>query len=318
MPKITIQQNIPLAPLTTFHIGGPAKFFCAVKNEAEFLEALDFAKEKDLKIFTLSGGSNILVSDNGFDGLVIKIKGAENSKQEKIKLEDENIINCWTGESLASVVRFAAENNLAGLEWAAGIPGTIGGAIRGNAGAFGGQIADSVKSINACEIDATKKYKILKQKDCVFSYRNSIFKKNKNLIILSAKLKLKKGDRKEIESRMKECIEKRLKSQPQGFSAGSFFQNPVVKNQKLLEQFEKDTGMKAREGKIPAGWLIDEAGFRGKKVGGAMVSEKHSNFIINTGNGTAQDVIILASMIKQKLREEFDVQLKEEVVFVGF
>ncbi len=313
MSNILIQQNIPLAPFTTFRIGGPAKFFCAVKNETELLEALDFAKEKKLKIFTLSGGSNILISDNGFDGLVIKI----NNEQANIKLSEKNI-DCWAGESLAGIVNFATENSLAGMEWAAGIPGTIGGAVRGNAGAFGEEMANIVDSVRVCEISNPSKPKILTKKDCDFSYRSSIFKKNKNLIILSAKLKLEKGEQAEIKDKMKELLEKRMKNQPRGFSAGSFFQNPVVKNQKLLEQFEKDTGTKSREGKIPAGWLVDEAGFRGKKIGGVMVSEKHANFVVNTGNGTAQDVVMLASIIKQKLREEFDVQLKEEVVFVGF
>lgn len=316
MPKITIQQNIPLAPFTTFRIGGPAKYFIEVSSEGELIEALEFARENNLKIFTLSGGSNILVSDDGFDGLVIKIKSAENETQEKNKIEDENIISCWSGESLASVVNFAAKNNLAGLEWAAGIPGTIGGAVRGNAGAFGSDMAEIVESVKVCE--ASKKCKILEKTDCNFSYRNSIFKQNSDLIILGVKLKLKQGNRMEIESRMKEFIEKRSKSQPKGFSAGSFFQNPVVENEALIERFEKDMGVKAREGKIPAGWLIDEAGFRGKKIGGVMVSDKHANFIINTGNGTAQDVVMLASIIKQKLREEMDVQLKEEVQYVGF
>ncbi|HAI73848.1 TPA: UDP-N-acetylenolpyruvoylglucosamine reductase [Candidatus Moranbacteria bacterium] len=333
MPNILIQQNIPLAPFTTFHIGGPAKFFAEVSSEKNLSEALDFAREKNLKIFILSGGSNVLISDDGFDGLVIKINDAENRKQSGIKLSGENI-ECWSGESLASVVKFVAENSLAGLEWAAGIPGTIGGAVRGNAGAFGEEMANVVESVKVCEILKNSKVcgmdykpvpansleicKILTKEACGFSYRNSIFKKNKNLIILSAKLRLEKGDQEKIKNKIKEFLEKRTKSQPKGFSAGSFFQNPVVKNQKLLEQFEKDTGSKAREGKIPAGWLIDESGFRGKKIGGVMISEKHSNFIVNTGNGTAQDVVMLASIIKQKLREEFNVQLKEEVQYVGF
>ncbi len=311
MSEILIQQNIPLAPFTTFRIGGPARFFCAVKNEAELLEALDFAKEKDLKIFTLSGGSNVLVSDDGFDGLVIKIQDTN------YKIQGTNL-ECGAGFSLSKAVKLAAENSLTGLEWAAGIPGTIGGAVRGNAGAFGSDMAKIIENVKAYNISIPAEPKILIKKDCDFSYRSSIFKENKNLIILSTKLILSRGDEIEIKNKMKGFLEKRIKSQPKGFSAGSFFQNPVVKNKKLLEQFEKDTGAKAREGKIPAGWLIDEAGFRGKKIGGVMVSEKHANFIINTGNGTAQDVIMLASIIKQKLREKYDVQLKEEVAFVGF
>jgi len=117
---------------------------------------------------------------------------------------------------------------------------------------------------------------------------------------------------------MQEIIKVRTEHQPKGFSSGSFFQNPVTENQELIAGFEKDTGAKARDGVIPAGWLIEEAGFKGKKIGGVMVSEKHANFFINDGTGTAEDVVILAGIIKQKIREEFDTQIKEEIIYVGF
>jgi UDP-N-acetylmuramate dehydrogenase len=130
---------------------------------------------------------------------------------------------------------------------------------------------------------------------------------------------LQTGDKEKIQKEIKETIEKRISVQPQGFSsAGSFFLNPVVTDEKLRQEFEKETGAKCKDNKIPAGWLIDQVGLRGKKIGGAMISEKHANFIVNTGNATAEDVIMLASIIKQKVRTKFGVQLVEEVKFLGF
>lgn len=301
---VDIQKNIPLAPLTTFKIGGMARFFTEVRNEAELLEALDYARKNSLEIFMLGGGSNVLFSDNGFDGLIIKMQ--ENKEDE-----------CWTGNSLAGLVSFCKENSFSGMEWATGIPGTIGGAVRGNAGAYGGCMADSIESVRVFNLENDKISEYLCA-DCQFTYRGSAFKRKKELIILSVKLKFEKGEQEIIAEKMQEIITKRTTALPKGFSAGSFFQNPVVENSELIQKFEKDARVKARDGKIPAGWLIEEAGFKGKKIGGITVSEKHANFFINDGTATAENVMILSSMIKQKLREEFDVQLKEEIAFAGF
>jgi UDP-N-acetylmuramate dehydrogenase len=306
MTSLNIQKNIPLAPFTTFKIGGPAKFFVEVKAETELLEALDFANKNSLEIFMLGGGSNILFSDNGFDGLVIRMQENEEDKY-------------WAGNSLAGLVNFFKENSFTGLEWAMGIPGTIGGAVRGNAGAYGGQMADNLESVRALEISADRSnIREYEKKDCEFGYRDSLFKKNKKIIVLSVKLRLEKGEKEAIAEKMREIIAKRTAVLPKGFSAGSFFQNPIVSNEGVVARFEKESGAKAKEGKVPAGWLIEGAGFCGKKIGGVMVSEAHANFIVNTGNGKAQDVVMLSSIIKQKVRHEFSVQLKEEVVYVGF
>jgi len=315
---INIQKNIPLAPLTTFKIGGPARFFVEVKNETELMEALDFARAKKLTIFILGGGSNVLFSDKGFNGLVIRMQEVRSMKQG-VGSKKQEIIECWTGENLASVVNFAKENDLTGMEWAMGIPGTVGGAVRGNAGAFGGEMADNLESVRALKISGSRTSIVeYKKADCNFSYRNSFFKETPGMIVLSVKLKVAKGDKGTIEKKMQEIIKIRTEHQPKGFSSGSIFKNPVVENEELIAEFEKDTGAKANGGIIPAGWLIEEAGFKGKKIGGVMVSEKHANFFINDGTGTAEDVVILAGIIKQKLREGYDVQIKEEIMYVGF
>ena len=327
---MNIQKNIPLAPYTTFKIGGPARFFCEAKNENEILEALEFAKEKNLPVFVLGGGSNVLVSDKGFDGLTIKISN--------FKFQISNFtVECSAGVALGKAVSESVKAGLTGLEWAAGIPGTIGGAVRGNAGAHGGCMADSVEGVRVLKISNIQypisnkisnfKFQIsnqdqilnFKSRDCKFGYRDSVFKHNPNLIILSVELKLKKGDIAESEKKVQEILAKRKEKQPMEFpSSGSFFKNPIAKDKKLIRQFETDTGQKIRDNKIPAPWLIEEVGLKGKKIGGAMVSEKHANFIVNTGDATAEDVIVLAAIIKTKVRNKFGIQLQEEVQMVGF
>jgi UDP-N-acetylmuramate dehydrogenase len=316
-----------MAPYTTFRIGGPAKFFCEAKDEDEIVEALEFAKEKNLPIFILGGGSNILVSDKGFDGMILKISNF------KFQISNSSI-TCDSGCLLSKIVSESVKSGLSGLEWAAGIPGTIGGAVRGNAGAYGGTIGDSVDSVKILEVPNFSKARLFpsksstlgipqsqafESKDCKFGYRDSIFKQNPNLIILAVKLKLKKSDKAESEKKIKEILTLRKEKQPMEFpSPGSFFKNPVIEDKNLIQQFETDSGAKLRDDKIPAPWLIEEAGLKGKKIGGAMVSEKHANFIVNTGNATAEDVIMLAAIIKTRVRNKFGIQLQEEVQMVGF
>ncbi len=312
MFNLNIQKNIPLAPLTTFKIGGPAKFFVEVSSEEELIEALQYARNNNLQFFVLGGGSNILVSDEGFDGLVIKIKFIEfNVDIEK------NKITAGAGVPLSKVVRDSIANNLTGMEWAAGIPGTIGGAIRGNARAFGKNTGMTIESVSVLDINEMKEYVCAKE-GCQFEYFGSIFKLKPNLIILSTIIKLEKGNKDKSWSEAMNIVKKRNVMHPQESSPGSFFLNPVVADEKLRIKFEKDTGKVLGDEKIPAGWLIEEAGLKGKRMGGVMVSEKHANFVVNLGEGKAQEVVMLASLIKMKVRDEFGVQLKEEIQYVGF
>lgn len=304
---LKIKKNILLSKYSTFRIGGPAKFFTEANNEKELKEALEYAQKNKLKFFILGGGSNILFSDDGFDGLVIKLV-SRNSKIKKIKATE---IECWGGINLSDAVNFAKNNGLTGMENLAGIPGTIGGAVRGNAGAHGTEIGNLIKEVKTVQ-------KKISPKACRFSYRSSIFKEKPEITIISVILKLKKSDKKEIGEKIREVIKKRMEKQPQGWrgSAGSYFKNPKVENKELLKRFKTETGQKAKNGKLPAGWLIAEAGFLGKKIGGVQVSEKHGNFIINTGKAKAEDVIMLASIIKQKVRNMFGVELQEEIQYV--
>lgn len=310
---LNIQENVILAPFTTFRIGGPAKFFVEVKDVEELKEALRFAKENKLEFFVLGGGSNVLVSDAGFDGLIIKIKFTEFN----IDIEN-NEIEVGAGVFLVKVVKDSAENGLTGMEWAAGIPGTVGGAIRGNAGAFGGEMKDAIESVQVLDTE-TMDMKEMACAECAFKYRDSFFKSNPRLIILSAKIKLAAGNAEESRKKIQETIAGRIDRHPGGMgSAGSYFINPIVKNPELTAEFEKETGKKSKDGKLPAGWLIERAGMKGKKIGGAMVSPEHSNYIINVGSATAEDITALDSLIKQQVRDKFGVELQEEVQYLGF
>jgi len=314
---LNIQQNIRLSSHTTFHIGGPAKHFVEVGDIEEMQEALRYAQKNRLNFFILGGGSNILVSDQGFDGIVIK----DRILNYEVRATEDGIeAEIGSGLSLNNVVRMAAADGFIGLEWAAGIPGTLGGAVRGNAGAFGGEIKDCIKSVKVLKISGEEFIiEEYKTETCKFGYRDSIFKQDGKLIIVSATIDLKAGEIEKIQNRTKEIWSERKEKQPIGIHcAGSFFKNPIVENPELIAEFEKETGLKIKNGKLPAGWLIDLAGLRGKNIGEAKVSQENANFIINTFKAKAEDVVILSSFIKQQVRDKFGVQLKEEVQFIGF
>jgi UDP-N-acetylmuramate dehydrogenase len=309
-----IKEKISLKEYSTFRIGGEAEFFCVVKEQKDLIDAIDFAKRNNLEIFFLGGGSNILFPSGGFSGLVVKIEN------ELLKIAKEfgnkTIINCGAGVSFNKLASFAVKNSLTGLEWATGIPGTVGGAIRGNAGAYGKEIKENVFQVFA--IDTKDKELKVHQVDlstCGFEYRSSAFKENSDLLVWEVELELEKGDAERIKQTTKEIIQKRNGGQPSvGLfpSVGCIFKNPVVERE-VIEKFEFDSEQKSRENKVPAGWLIDRCDLKGERIGDAMVDKKQANFIVNMGNATSEDVIILMSLIKMKVRNKFNVQLEEEV-----
>ncbi len=313
-----IQENVSLKNYTTFRIGGPAKYFFIAENEKEIKKAVETAKELNLKYFILGGGSNILISHKGFDGLVIKTQNSRLRFQKNFGGQAKlKTIYVDAGVKLGELVKFSVDNNLTGMEWAAGIPGTLGGAIRGNAGAFGYSMADIIQEVTTLNKDL--RFTIYDLRNIKYGYRDSIFRSNKD-IILSAILKLEKGDSKISEKKIQEYLQKRKSIQPLKYpSVGSIFKN-ILFSEVSPEAFKKCLKLEQfrQSGKIPAGWLIENTGLSGKKIGGAQVSEKHSNFIINIGNARAEDVAILISLIKQKIRNKFDLQLMEEIEYIGF
>lgn len=300
-----------LAPYSTFNIGGPADFFATVTTAAELIEALEYAADNSLKSFIFSGGSNLLIADRGFRGLVIRVASAA----ARISGRD---IYADAGTPLGSVVQLAGAHGLAGIERLAGIPGSLGGAIRGNAGAFGAEMRDVVLSVKTYD----RKARMLREfsaKQCAWGYRQSHFKSHPELVILSAQLRLAEGDPVALVGVADQTMRQREAKHPQSAKcAGSFFTNPIVSDAGLREEFVKDTGKVPKDDKLPAGWLIDHVGLRGKRLGGAEVSPMHPNYLVNTGTATADDVVMLASLVKQRVRTELGVQLKEEIQLVGF
>jgi len=314
--KLNFQRNVLLSYYTSFRIGGPAKYFFVAKNSSQLKKAIKFAHKNNLKFFILGGGSNLLVSDKGFDGLVIKIQ----SSKFKVQNFSSNfkIIYTDAGAKLNDLVKFSVHKGLIGLEWAVGIPGTIGGAIYGNAGAFSHSISELVEEVKVLDLKS-KRELIYKNKDCQFGYRESIFKKNRNLVIISANLKFKKAKKDYIKRLMQKYLNQKKKTQPLEFySAGCIFKNFFIDN-----DFKKIKGIKEIEkfkkyGFIPSAYLIEKCGLKGKRIGEAMVSKKHSNFIVNLKNAKAKDVIALINLIKKEVRKKFNIKLEEEIEYLGF
>ncbi|MGD0576737.1 MAG: UDP-N-acetylmuramate dehydrogenase [Candidatus Staskawiczbacteria bacterium] len=289
------EKNVPLKDFTTYKIGGPAKYFFDAKNKEDLMFALKVAKNFKLPVFILGGGSNLLVSDKGFKGLVIKIDISG------VKFQNKKVF-VGAGMELSKLAYLSAEKGLSGLEWAAGIPGaTIGGAIYGHAQAFGVKISDAVKEVVAIN-SKTLKIETFTKEQCRFSLKNSIFKKNKNLVIVSAVLDFKGKNADEIKNKIKEFLEHRKTRHPINFpSAGSTFVNPEIKGET-----------------IPAGALIAKCGLAGKKIGKAQISEMHANFIVNLGGAKSKDVLALMNLARKEVKNKFKINLETEVQFVGF
>jgi len=306
-----VQQSVLLSDYTTYKIGGPAKYFFVAKSKEDLIAAMGVAKTFKLPVFILAGGSNLLISDNGFDGLVIKIDISD------IKFQGNEVF-VGAGSSLSKLAYSSADRGLSGLEWAAGIPGTVGGAIYGCAQAFNVKISDSVKNVEAIDLKTFKIDNFTKEQ-CEFSLKNSIFKKNKNLAIVSAVLQFKNEDKQKIENKIEEFLNYRKTNHPIEFpSAGSTFVNPeiTITDKKILEKFPELKEYN-KKGVIPAGYLISKSGLAGKKIGEAAISEKHANFIINLGGAKAKDVMALIKMAKDKVKENFGIDLEVEVQLIG-
>ena len=313
LPKI--RKNVLLKNYTTFKIGGPAKYFFEAKNKEDIIKAIKAAKEFELPFFILGEGSNLLAADKGFKGLIIRIKNYE------LRIKN-NIICAEAGVKLSDLVKLSLKNNLTGLEWATGIPGTVGGAVYGNTSAFGSLTAGIIESVEALD-SKTLKIKTFSKTNCRFSDKDSIFKHKKNLVILSAVFKLKKGNKEKIENKIGEYLNYRKKSYLFEFvSAGCVFKNffPVQgktwrnsgKNQKLLKEFPELKEF-IKKGIIPAGFLIEKCGLKGKRIGRAEISKKHGNFIVNSGNAKAKDALLLIKLIKEKVKNKFGIILEEEI-----
>ncbi|CUS87715.1 UDP-N-acetylmuramate dehydrogenase [Candidatus Kryptobacter tengchongensis] len=285
--KGKILINEPLAKYSTFKIGGPADLYIEPKDVDELLRLIRYLKEKDIDFVILGNGSNVLISDAGFRGAVINLEAGLNF----IRVEGECVI-AGAGVKLAKFVDFCIENGFRGVEMLAGIPGTLGGAIVMNAGAYSGEISDYL-----IDVDVIRNLELIRlnKEDCGFGYRTSGLTKD---VIVQARFKFPYGDVNEMRRVRREILIKRNQTQPVNFpNAGSIFKNPPGNY---------------------AGKLIEEAGLKGVQIGDAQISEKHANFIINKGNATASDVLELIKLIQDKVYEKFGIKLELEVRLIGF
>jgi UDP-N-acetylmuramate dehydrogenase len=356
--SLEILENVPLAPLTTLAVGGPAKYLILAENEFDIIGALEFAQREDLDVFPLAGGSNVLISDEGFHGLVIKIglrrladieRGFQSEK--KLQFQSESVgITVGAGDDWDSFVRFCVENDLAGVECLSGIPGSVGGTPVQNVGAYGQEVSETIQAVH-CIDTAAKIPVILTNAECGFSYRKSIFNSSERdrYIVYDVSFRLERSGRPRVT--YKDLLERfggteptlpevrhavldirRSKSMvidpmdPNSRSAGSFFKNPIVPEnvptriaEKLMIPPVPHFRFNDTEVKIPAAWLIENAGFsKGYVHGNAGISTKHSLAIINRGGATASEIISLKNEIQTSVREKFGIELQPEPVFVGF
>lgn len=278
-----------MAGHTTFRIGGPADVFVSIAKESEIVELISFLKSKEVPFFIIGKGSNLLVSDSGFRGVIVEI----GSNYTGLELKD-GMITAKAGTPMSKLSHFAMENGLTGLEFASGIPGTVGGGIIMNAGAYGGEMAQIAASVRV--LMPNGEIKDISNADMKFEYRNSRAKKE-GFIVLQAEFTLHPGNSEVIDGIMRDLNMKRRDKQPLEYpSAGSTFKRP--------------------EGYF-AGKLVSDAGLKGYSVGGAQVSEKHAGFLINKDHATAADMYSLILNVQQKVKEQYDVTLEPEVIMLG-
>ncbi len=289
VPEENIRLQEPMAGHTTFRIGGPADCFVQLENKEQMIQVQRYLRQVGMPFFILGNGSNLLVSDKGYRGIVLQI----GQRMSRITVAG-NIITAQAGASMSQIARAALEHGLTGLEFASGIPGTIGGGVVMNAGAYDGELSGIVTQVNV--VNGEGEYMELENESMEFGYRTSIIRNN-SFTVTEVIMKLEKGDREQIKAKMEDLAARRREKQPLEYpSAGSTFKRP--------------------RGNF-AGKLIMDAGLRGFQIGGAKVSEKHCGFIINTGNATAEDVRDVISEVQERVKEMFHVDLEPEILFLG-
>lgn len=289
--KENVFPDEPMSKHTTFKVGGPADLFLTPTSEEMLVNLMNLLSELNLKYIVIGNGSNLLVKDRGIRGVVVKIAG----NLSDIEYEDE-IITSQSGISLSRLAKVALSHELTGLEFASGIPGTLGGAVFMNAGAYGGTMSDVVLEVKYYDCTLGKINSLITE-DIKFGYRRSIFQEKCESIIIEVKMKLQHGNKDEIKATMDDLSKRRREKQPLEYpSCGSTFKRP-------------ENGYASK--------LIEEAGLKGLSYGGAMVSPKHSGFIINTGNAKASDILELIEMVKEMVYQNSGIQLNEEVRILG-
>lgn len=308
-----IKLNFPIKTVTTFGVGGRVAGYWRVDSPEALMEAVRVANNNKIKYVVLAGGSNVVFGDKKLNKLVIHYH-----TPEAACLVGKDTICCNAGLPLAALINSAIDAGLAGIETLSGIPGTVGGAIVGNAGAYGQCISDHLTAIEIFDPTAkskNKQHRVLTKTEGKFAYRDSIFKK-KPWLVLRANFQLVRGDREALRAKSQEIIALREKKYPPGLKCpGSFFKNILVKKttKSVLKKIDQT---KVIEGKIPSGYLLESVGAKGMKLGGAFVAPVHGNLIINNGRAKYADVKKLADTLRRKVKKQFGIVLEEEVRYV--
>ena len=293
---IALLEHEPMSRHTTFRVGGPAALMALPKTVGEAKAVVKAAHELEITPFFLGNGSNLLVSDRGTDRFVVKLSG--HLERGDVREVNRELVD-WGGGSLSKLAMAALDRGLSGLEFAQGIPGTVGGGVYMNAGAYGGEISRIVSSVTALELDGTVRE--LTNQECGFGYRKSVFSQSR-LLILQVSFAMEQRDRAEIKAKMDDFAARRREKQPLEYpSAGSTFKRPpAVDGQPVY-----------------AAALIDQCGLKGLTVGGAQVSEKHAGFVINKGGATSHDIVELMTQVRERVFQETGVTLEPEVRYLG-
>ncbi len=313
--RMMIEKNVSLKKYSNYVIGGVARYFCHAGGLADLVEAVSFAEKKNLPVFVLGGGTNVLFDDSAFKGLVVKPDIRFVSSVAA--LPETVAVTVGAGFSMDELLSFCATNGYSGLEWAGGLPGTVGGAIRGNAGAFGGEMKDSVTEVMSFS-PVSKGIVKRDAKACVFGYRSSVFKEKGNReIVLAATFSLVRAGASAVRYAMYEKIAWRASRQPLEYAnVGSIFKNVAWEKVPVELQTREDIKRHMKTDPmpvIPAAFLIDQAGLKGVSCGGAMVSQKHPNFIVNALGATSGHVRQLIALVKHDVYTKFGIMLEEEI-----
>jgi len=308
IPGLSVLQNVPLSRYTRFGIGGPASALCDADREESFVDAIRAVRELALPRMVIGGGTNLVVSDNGFDGVVLRYTGA--------RIEHDGMtLRAQSGAVLQDVVDCSIDLGLKGMETMTGIPGFLGGAIYGNAGAYGHSIQERIREVRLLNGDQIVR---LNNRECEFRYRESVFKERKDWVILSTDLEFQAGDRVEMARAAADIRAIRdAKYPPTMKCAGSIFKNLLIADLPvtLVEQIPLKV---IREGKVPSAWFLEQTGVKGLRRGDIQVAEYHANLVYNDGDGTATDLFVVIEELKRRVQERFGIELEEEVQLVGF
>ena len=310
----TTKRDELMSKHTSFRIGGPARLYVVVSTPEEAIKAVETAESLKLPWYVFGGGSNLLVNDAGYEGVLIQVA------DRRIVIQGDAII-CGNGAITAMVARQSVDAGLTGFEWAVGVPGTIGGAIYGNAGCYGGEMKDVLVSVDAYRLSDKQRVTYLAN-ECSYGYRESRFKSEPHLIFGGVIKLTPTTDVAAGKLKMENIMKQRREKQPlESSSAGCVFKNFEYHSDDQIELLKRavEVPVTMLEKKtISCGWLVDQVGMMGQSVGDLEVSTKHGNFFVNKGKGRAEDVLALISRVKMKVRDELGIEMQEEVQYVGF